>query len=232
MELIKITKNEKGEQLVSARELHRFLEVKKDFSNWIKTYVKNSNYGLIEGVDYTTYKANSTRSVPRPRIEYILKLDTAKELAMLSNVPKGKEVRQYFIECEKQLNKNKLPISYKDALLELVATIEEKEKLEARGNLMMLQREDSSFRHIKVVLADNKALEEELDDTQKELGILNNYYTVSRAQKQFKGNFKWQELKSNSIALGYEIKKVPCPRYGEANAYHSDVWGHVYGLDL
>ena len=232
MELIKVTKNEKGEQLVSARELHKFLEVKKDFSDWIKTYVKNSNYGLVEGVDFTTYKGNSTRSVPRPRIEYILKLDTAKELAMLSNVSKGKVVRQYFIECEKQLNKNKLPISYKDALLELVATIEEKEKLEARGNLMMLQREDSSFRHIKLVLSDNKALEEELEDTQKELGILNNYYTVTRAQKYFKKNFKWQKLKSKSIALGYEIKKVPCPRYGEANAYHSDVWGYVYGVDL
>ena len=35
-----------------------------------------------------------------------------------------------------------------------------------------------------------------------------------------------------SIALGYEIKKIPCPRYGEANAYHSDIWGHVYGIDL
>lgn len=62
--------------------------------------------------------------------------------------------------------------------------------------------------------------------------ILDKYYTVTKVQKQFKKNFKWQELKSSSIALGYEIKKVPCPKDGEANAYHSDVWGHVYGVDL
>lgn len=101
-ELVKVeVKN--GEQLVSARELHEFLEVKKDFSDWIKIYVGNEDYGFEEGIDYTTFKGNSTESTPRPRIEYILKLEMAKELSMLSKVPKGKIVRKYFIECERKL---------------------------------------------------------------------------------------------------------------------------------
>ena len=36
--------------------------------------------------------------------EYILKLDVAKELAMLSRSEKGKEIRKYFIELEKAWN--------------------------------------------------------------------------------------------------------------------------------
>lgn len=100
MELIRVTQ-ENGEQLVSARDLHEFLEVKKDFSDWIKTYINNIEYGFEEGFDYTIFKGNSTESMPRPRIEYILKIDMAKELAMMSKVEKGRQARKYFIECEK-----------------------------------------------------------------------------------------------------------------------------------
>ena len=49
-ELIKISENERGDQAVSARELHQFLEVGRDFSNWIKDRI--SKYGFREGKDY------------------------------------------------------------------------------------------------------------------------------------------------------------------------------------
>ena len=80
MELIKVTE-ENGEQLVSARDLHELLEVKKDFSDWIKVYINNSDYGFEEGLDYTIIKRLSSTSTPRPRIEYILKLETALIIA-------------------------------------------------------------------------------------------------------------------------------------------------------
>jgi len=80
MELIKVTE-ENGEQLVSARDLHEFLEVKRDFSDWIKAYINNSDYGFEEGLDYTIIKGFSSTSTPRPRIEYILKLETALIIA-------------------------------------------------------------------------------------------------------------------------------------------------------
>ena len=47
-ELIKITTNEDGQQLVSARELHEFLESKRHFTDWIKPYIsKNNDYGFL-----------------------------------------------------------------------------------------------------------------------------------------------------------------------------------------
>lgn len=95
MELIKIYQG----NLVDARELHKFLESKRDFSNWINQRI--NRYSFKEGVDFTTNLLKSTGG--RPSKEYYLTLNMAKELAMVENNDKGKEARRYFIEAEKTL---------------------------------------------------------------------------------------------------------------------------------
>jgi anti-repressor protein len=92
-------KEYQGRKVVSARELHAFLESKKDFSDWIKQRVQK--YGLVDRVDFTTFQGKSTGG--RPQVEYALTLEAAKELAMVEGNSKGKEARQYFIECEKAI---------------------------------------------------------------------------------------------------------------------------------
>ena len=42
-ELIKITEKD-GQQLVSGKELHNFLEVGRDFSTWIKARIKKYEF--------------------------------------------------------------------------------------------------------------------------------------------------------------------------------------------
>lgn len=95
MELIKIYKG----NLVDARELHHFLESKRDFSNWITQRI--NRYGFIDGEDFTTNLLKSTGG--RPSKEYYLTLDMAKELAMVENNDKGRQARRYFIEAEQAL---------------------------------------------------------------------------------------------------------------------------------
>lgn len=96
--LVPIYKGEGG-QVVDARELHEFLNVGKDFSNWIKD--KFEKYGFIEDDDYTPILANrSDGKAGKPRIEYALTINTAKEIAMVENNDKGRVVRRYFIEVE------------------------------------------------------------------------------------------------------------------------------------
>ena len=88
-------------QTVNARDVWKFLEVKAEFANWIKHNIKR--YDFIEGQDYVclTNLSSKPGSGGHNIKEYYISLDMAKELAMVQNNPKGKEARQYFIQCEK-----------------------------------------------------------------------------------------------------------------------------------
>ncbi|WP_375620489.1 antA/AntB antirepressor family protein, partial [Bartonella sp. TS25HLJMH] len=94
-------------QTVNARDLHAFLEAKRDFSNWIKDRI--TRYNFIEGQDFIKTQdlrspnLASAKSRAVIAINYYLTLDRAKELSMLENNQKGREARLYFIECEKRV---------------------------------------------------------------------------------------------------------------------------------
>ena len=104
-ELIKITKNEEGQQLVSARELHDFLGLSKRFSAWFEVYIGNEDYGFIENEDYTSVLSSTVvnNGAERKLQDYAITIEMAKELSMLSRTEKGRQARQYFIACEKKL---------------------------------------------------------------------------------------------------------------------------------
>lgn len=85
--------------VVSARELHTALEVQTDFSDWCKRMFE---YGFTENQDYSLLKIGERSA--HNKTDYLLTLDTAKEIAMLQRTPIGKQVRNYFIEKEKGFN--------------------------------------------------------------------------------------------------------------------------------
>ena len=133
-ELIKVTADSKGEQVVSARDLYEFLQITERFSQWCQ---RMFTYGFMEGQDYIGCKIFNTLA-NQDVIDYILTLDTAKEIAMLQRSDRGKQARQYFIECEKRLRAQQsqaiaqsTPQSYADALRALAEKVEAEEKLKA-----------------------------------------------------------------------------------------------------
>ena len=83
---------------VEAREIHDYLEVKTPFSMWFSRSVEK--YDFINGLDFIPKVEKSNGG--RPKENYIVSLDMAKELSMLENNPKGKETRKYFINFEKK----------------------------------------------------------------------------------------------------------------------------------
>lgn len=85
-------------QTVNARELHAFLDSKQDFSTWIKARI--TEYDFVEHQDFVLF--HNFMEKGRPRIEYFITLDMAKELSMVERTAKGKQARQYFIDCEKR----------------------------------------------------------------------------------------------------------------------------------
>ena len=103
-ELIKLITNEEGKQLVSARELHEFLKINTRFDKW---FIRMCEYGFSESNDFTRV----AQKCPTPGgmqtiIDYAITIDMAKELSMIQRTDKGKQARQYFIECEKKLRES------------------------------------------------------------------------------------------------------------------------------
>ncbi len=86
----------------NARDLHAFLEVGRDFSTWIKERI--AKYGFLEHVDFIrfTNSGEPTSGGDNRTIDYALTLDMAKELAMVENNERGREIRRYFIACERR----------------------------------------------------------------------------------------------------------------------------------
>jgi len=68
-----------------------------------------TEYGFVEGQDFNSVKIDEVRQegnrhVKREITDHALKLDMAKEIAMIQRTEKGKEVRQYFIQVERDYN--------------------------------------------------------------------------------------------------------------------------------
>ena len=120
------------QQTVNARELHEFLENGDKFATWIVDRV--NQFGFLENQDFVTFSENSEKG--RPRKEYALSLDMAKELCMVERNEKGKQARQYFIECER-VAKQKLTAqpalpSYSEALRQLADQIDHNKELQEK----------------------------------------------------------------------------------------------------
>ena len=105
-----------GEHLISARELHKGLEIGKDFTTWVKFINK---YGFEEGEDYSRIwidtrvtkngevaitSVEPTEDKWAYKSDYLFKIDMAKEVCMIQRTEKGRQFRKYFIEIEKAFN--------------------------------------------------------------------------------------------------------------------------------
>ena len=99
-QLITVAEREIGGELIqtiNARDLHAFLEVKSEFRNWIKNRIED--FSFTENEDFTTAVENYRGG---DRRDYFISLDMAKELSMVERNAKGRQARQYFLECERR----------------------------------------------------------------------------------------------------------------------------------
>ena len=103
--LIKVNTNENGDVVVSGRELHEFLEIGTEYAKW---FDRMKDYGFIENIDFSVIvkidNDDTAFGGVRKSTDHAIKLDMAKELAMIQRNEKGKQARQYFISIEKEYN--------------------------------------------------------------------------------------------------------------------------------
>lgn len=174
--LITITEKE-GKKLVSARELHKFLEVGRDFSTWLKARIEK--YKFEENIDFTVFTKSGELETTgfQEKIEYVITIDMAKELSMVENNDKGREARKYFIACEKQLveiqsisqlllniynggqaaviaSKQLTEIEVAEATKPLLNTIEEQKPLVEFGNTILKSKDNILVRELAKIISD------------------------------------------------------------------------------
>ena len=136
-ELIKVQERD-GEQLVSGRELHQFLEVATPYKKW---FDRMSEYGFIENKDYLTVDKNvhgqNGQIMPQKEVNHLMKISMAKEISMLQRNEKGKEARMYFIKCEEAWNCD-------EAIVSRALSIQNKRILEYKEKIDVLERKIDS----------------------------------------------------------------------------------------
>ena len=97
-----VTLNENQEPIVSGRTLHKELGVQTEYKKW---FGRMAEYGFTEGDDFVrvTQKWDTPGGIQNVT-DHAIKLDMAKEIAMIQRTEKGKQVRQYFIQVERDYN--------------------------------------------------------------------------------------------------------------------------------
>lgn len=131
---------EGGDLWADARTLHAALRVGRDFSNWMKDRLEE--IGAQEGVEFIALDNSpnlAKTSGGRPRRDYWLSLDLAKEIAMLERNEIGKAIRRYFIQAEKELRQSlgfALPATLSEALQLAADQARENERLTAQNALL------------------------------------------------------------------------------------------------
>jgi len=154
-----------GKKAVSGRDLHYFLEVETPFHKWIPRMLE---YGFIENVDWTKVSSNNQSY----SFDYALSMDCAKEISMIQRTEKGKIARQYFIECEKQLQQHfAIPKTYSEALM---LASKQAELIESQQKQLSAAEDTIKHQSIKVEYHDRVLQSRDLISTSiiaKDLGM-------------------------------------------------------------
>ena len=96
---IEVELNGKAQLGVNARDLHKMLESKQDFSTWIKRRITQCKFE--ENFDYIKlHQRVELSKTGQTSIEYIVSVDMTKHLGMMERNEKGHEIRKYYIEQE------------------------------------------------------------------------------------------------------------------------------------
>ena len=199
-ELIKITTNEDGQKLVSARELHEGLKVKSKFNDWITKRI--TKYGFVENQDFILVTQKKVTNNPKnpytEQKDYVITVDMAKELCMVENNELGRQFRKFFIEAERELRIIKKLDSYmiEDPIERAKRWIEEAEERKALMEENIKKDEEIKVLKPKAEFTDKFLQDDTLykaTDIAKEVGMTATKFNrlLEGLGIQFKQGGKW-----------------------------------------
>jgi anti-repressor protein len=200
-ELIKVNLDT---QTVSARELHKALEVSSRFSRWFDT----NKEMFVEGEDYNKCTSSTVvnNGAVRELEDYEITVLMAKHLSMMSRTEKGRDIRNYLIDLEKAWNTP--------------------EQIMARA----LKMADKTIEQLKT---DNKALEQKIEQDKPKtifadavstshtsilIGDLAKLICQNGVQIGQKRLFEWMRQNNFLIKSG-SSRNMPMQRYVEQGLF-------------
>ncbi|MDY2997650.1 MAG: ORF6C domain-containing protein [Faecalimonas sp.] len=124
-ELVPVYETSTGEKVVYGSELHEVLQVRTPYKDWSTRRLNDID--AIENEDFQA--AQICAPSGQTKKDHIIKLDIAKEMAMLERNEKGKQVRRYFIQVEKRYKEN-AHTDLSDLSVELQAIIMHDKKIQ------------------------------------------------------------------------------------------------------
>ncbi|MGR5983477.1 antA/AntB antirepressor family protein [Bacillus cereus] len=208
-EMLPVYQNEIGEKFVNARELHEQMLVGKVFAAWIQERIEK--YGFIEREDFFPV---SEKTNGRPKVEYWLTLDTAKEVAMVQNNEAGRAIRKYFIEVEKRFRQQQAK-----SPAELIYMLAQ-QNMESERRMVQLEQQVTTVNH----RLDNIDRIDTVGDLQQRLNKMIRRYAhqekmpISNAWKAFTEAFNTAyktnlKLKITNYKEKHGLKDLTRPQY-------------------
>lgn len=144
-ELVPVYETSTGEKVVYGSELHEVLEVKSRYREWVDRRL--SDIDAVENEDFQAAEISAPSG--QTMKEHIIKLDTAKEMAMLERNEKGKQVRRYFIQVEKKYKTASLATQELSPQLQVMINLE----IEQRRQAEKLEHVENRIESIREVVA-------------------------------------------------------------------------------
>jgi anti-repressor protein len=184
-QLVKIGSRSIGQevrQTVNARELHEFLGIDSKFADWMKRQIERAR--LVENRDYVTVSQKQEAVGNRGlTVEYHLTIDSGKAIGMMSATNKGFEIRDYFLECERQAltSQPQLPQTFSQALM-LAARLQE----DVERKTLQIQQDVPKVEFFNRVASMDRVWK--MKEVSTMLGIGNNtLLAILRREKVFMG---------------------------------------------
>ena len=174
------------ENSVNSRDIYEYLEVGTDYNTWIKRAI--DKYDFVENDDFMLLKNGEQKQGGHNKVDYIVTMDMAKELCMVSNTEKGKATRKYFIAIEKKATE---PMTLTEQLIKSAIALDE-------------QAKRISYLELKMASNNDKLLEDVTDlieiNTIRETKPLPGYHAVGFYQGRY--GMSYNKIKEMAVVFG------------------------------
>lgn len=218
---IAINSRQVGDELtptINGRELHRELGVGKDYTNWAKAQIKRG--GFIENSDFVVLAQKGVNLAGgRPSAEYHFTVEAGKHIGMLSGTAKGREVREYFLECERRVKSAAVPAVRDARTAALIDALVRQDALEQEQ-----ARQATELARLQENVA---VIEARTQPENKHFTVLGYSNLIGRPVDARTAANLGRKCAALSREKGLVIGDVRDPRFGTVHSYHESVLQEV-----